>query len=143
MAMASSSTNYDPLYCLNEHLKYFNENVVANGNFLETDFDEIFGNDFVANFDVSHSEPLSTQMKQEDKSESSPFMTAAPASPKSVIDREAHVVSPTTVTSMHSADVKSMHQVEKPKPKSRKRTISEAETDEESECPKDHEDIRR
>lgn len=141
-AVTYSAVKYDPMYCLNEHLEYFNENVVGDKNFLEADFDEIFGKDFMAN--IINDDSLSTPVKE--SVPSSPIM--APASPKSVmtaedISRQANVVSPTTVATPTFSE-ESVRKIEKPKPKaSRKRTISETSSEASSSTPKDQEDVRR
>jgi hypothetical protein len=56
--------------------------------------------------------------------------------------REANVVSPTTVATPTFSE-EAVRKLEKPKPKSRKRSISETLTDNSTEGPVDQEDIRR
>jgi len=110
--IASSSNQYDPMYCLSEHLDYFSEAVA--GQLCSSslyNFDDIFG---VSSEELALLECAPPAKKQK--------LCAAPASPKTVMapftqaqeeteeremmtvissmmdSREAAVVSPTTVT---------------------------------------------
>ena len=141
-ATTSTATKYDPMYCLSEHLEYFNTSVAGKHELLNTDFDEIFGNGCA----VPMTKLESVSSAPIEKSQSAPGVV--PPSPKSVtfpmsstqepepilpkpekLDREQAVVSPTTVTSTalfsEKPDEKpKIKKIVKPKMTSRKRKVS-------------------
>ncbi|CAB9499887.1 expressed unknown protein [Seminavis robusta] len=169
MNVATSSISYDPMFCLEEHLEYFNASVAQKLKHSTTDFDEIFGSGLLVPCPVPQSptqeQVLLPRPVSPPSSPSVPTMTTASTPPPALkpvvssevvrcpnpillakptttkgVKREHAVVSPTTVTSTFSGDSVSPP----PAKKSRKRTVSsETETTSRSVDTNDKEDVRR
>lgn len=152
-----TKASYNPMYCLSEHLDYFNESVAGKHELLKVDFDEIFARSeatpvpmtslvSVSSAPIVVKKPNLVPPSPKSVMSTIPEQTVA-IQPKTVIDREQAVVSPTTVTStvVFSEEAPRIPAV-KPKTKSRKRKMTQEPAEETitaSVDPNDKEDVRR
>lgn len=143
---------YDPMYCLSEHLDYFNESVAGKHDILKTDFDDIFTRALKRASLSLVPNPMQKAKLSDPLDLPKPVLSMPPtASPTKPTMREQAVVSPTTVTSnvifseMPQASPPAPEQVQSIAPAlkaSRKRKMSETEAPS-SPKPDDKEDVRR
>lgn len=132
----SMNASYDPMYCLMEHLDYFNTSVAGKHQLLTSDFDEIFdGTVCVVDLPVRSSTPTNSLSSPPPSLPTKTKIISPPASPKSVMSM-ALITSDVCVPKPMMLPKSKCTQ---PAKKSRKRRMSE----EVSGGEEDKEDVRR